>query len=82
MKYLVLYIRFTQFGFSLWFPLCAFLVAGSRLQNAYGLGRWVMLPCWLLGGLTAVAAFRNGLRGLKKELKKTEAEKSGWNDHV
>ena len=53
MKFLSLLVWVTQFGFSVVFPLCFFLLAASWLRNTYELGVWVLILGGVLGALSS-----------------------------
>ena len=84
MKILNLLLWVTQFGFSAIFPICAFLVLGSWLQEKFSLGLWVMVVCGLLGLCTAISTVRSCVRTMRRQanLENEETEKPVvYNDH-
>lgn len=84
MKYLNLIMWVTQFGLSLIFPLCFFLLLGNWLQNKYDLGIWVMIVCGVIGFLTTISTTRSCLHSLLKaaaEVSTKEEPPVAFNDH-
>ena len=84
MKGLSLLIWVTQFGFSAIFPICAFLLIGTWLQNTYDLGSWVLALCGVLGTLTSVRTVLSCVDAMRREagLKKKEQDPQvAYNDH-
>lgn len=67
MKFISLLLWVTQFGFSVVFPLCFFLLLASWLRETYTLGVWVSVVCGILGLLTTVSTVRSCIRALRKE---------------
>jgi Na+-transporting NADH:ubiquinone oxidoreductase subunit NqrE len=49
----------TQFGFSILFPLCFFLLIANWLQTRFGLGMWVTVVLGILGLLTTVSTVKS-----------------------
>lgn len=74
-KTLSLLLWVTQFGFSLLFPPCFFLLSGTWLQRKYGLGMWVIAVCGILGLLTAVSTARSCIRALRKQAEEASGGK-------
>lgn len=70
MKILSLLMWVGQFGFSVMFPTCLFLVLGVWLQNAYGLGTWVILALGAVGILTSIRTAKSCLRAILKEMER------------
>jgi len=73
-----------QFGFSVLFPLCSFLLLGSWLQQRFGLGMWIIPVLGVLGFLTSVSTARSCIRSLKKmaaEAGSQEKPPVAFNDH-
>ena len=66
MKFLNLLMWVTQFGLSILFPLCFFLLLAVWLQNKYGLGMWIIVVCGILGTLITISTVRANLRSLRK----------------
>ena len=84
MKFWSLLIWVTQFGFSAVFPTCFFLLLANWLQNAYGLGPWVMILGGVLGLLTTVSTVRSCIRSLRKEAQHAGSQEKtpvAFNDH-
>lgn len=84
MKTLNLLLWVTQFGFSIMFPLCFFLLLASWLQNKFGLGMWIMVVFGVLGLLTTVSTVKSCLRSLRKaadEVSSQEPPPIAFNDH-
>lgn len=84
MKFWSLLIWVTQFGLSIIFPVCFFLLLGTWLQNTYGLGTWVMILCGVLGLLTSVSTVRSCIRSLRKDTERaanSEKPPLAFNDH-
>jgi len=84
MKFWTLLIWVTQFGLSVIFPVCFFLLLASWLQNVYELGSWVMILCGVLGVLTSVSTARSCIRSLRKDTDRAaDSEKTplAFNDH-
>ena len=84
MKYVSLLLWVTQFGFSVVFPTCFFLLVANWLRNSYGFGWWVMIVAGVLGILTTVSTVRSCLRAMRKEADKTGSDKEppiAFNDH-
>ena len=84
MKFLSLIVWVTQFGFSVLFPTCFFLMLAFWLQQKFGLGMWIM---WVLGGLglmTSISTARSCIRSLLKEADQASGRKEppiAFNDH-
>lgn len=84
MKFLNLLIWVTQFGLSILFPLCFFLLLGVWLQNKYGLGMWIIAVCGILGFLITISTVRASLRSLCKAAEEASSQKEppmAFNDH-
>ena len=84
MKFWSLLIWVTQFGLSVIFPVCFFLLLASWLQNTYGLSSWVMIFCGVLGVLTSVSTVRSCIRSLRKDAERatnSEQPPLAFNDH-
>lgn len=74
MKFLSLLIWVTQFGFSVVFPLCFFLVLGAWLQDRFDLGMWIMAVCGILGLGTTVSTTCSCIRSLRREAENHQTE--------
>ena len=70
MKVLSLLIWVGQFGFSVLFPTCFFLVAAVWLQQRFGLGLWIVAVLGILGLLTSFRTARSCLRSILKEIER------------
>lgn len=84
MKYLSLLMWVVQFGFSILFPLCVFLMLGVWLQNRFGLGVWIMAVCGIFGFLVSISTARSCWRSMRKEAERLDdKDKPGvaFNDH-
>ena len=66
MKILNLLLWVTQFGFSIMFPLCFFLLLAVWLQNKFGLGMWIIIVLGILGLLTTVSTVKSCLHAIRK----------------
>ncbi|MDO5400892.1 MAG: hypothetical protein Q4F17_07925 [Eubacteriales bacterium] len=66
MKLLSLLMWVGQFGFSILFPLCLFLMIAYWLQVKFALGMWIYALCGVIGLLTSVSTVRSCLRSLRK----------------
>lgn len=85
MKILNLLLWVTQFGFSILFPMCFFLLVGTWLQNKLGLGLWVVAVFGVLGLLTTVSTVKSCLRSLLKAAEEASSQEEppiGFNDHI
>lgn len=84
MKILSLLLWVTQFGLSILFPLCFFLLLASWLQMEFGLGTWVTVVFGILGLLTTVSTVKSCLHSLRKaadEASSKEPPPIAFNDH-
>lgn len=84
MKLLSLLLWVGQFGFSILFPLCFFLVLANWLRARYQLGMWVVVLFGIIGLLTTVSTVRSCLKALKKasdEVSSQEKPPMSFNDH-
>lgn len=84
MKILNLLLWVTQFGFSILFPLCFFLLLASWLQAKFCLGLWVTAVCGIIGLMTTVSTVRSCLHALRKaadEASSQEPPPIAFNDH-
>lgn len=66
MKNLNLLTWLTQLGFSVAFPLAGFIIAAVWLQNAFGLGSWVIWVGIALGMICAVDGLRVSLKAMSR----------------
>jgi len=84
MKTLSLLLWVTQFGFSVLFPLCFFLLSATWLQRQYGLGMWVIGVAGVLGILTTISTTRSCIRSLRKAAEEASDHKEppvSFNEH-
>lgn len=84
MKWVSLLLWVTQFGFSLLFPLCFFLLSSAWLQRQFALGMWVIGLGGLLGFLTSISTARSCIRSLRKEAEQAGGDKprpTSFNEH-
>ena len=85
MKYLSLLVWVTQFGFSVLFPVCFFLMIAFWLQQKFALGIWIVAVLGVLGLLTSFSTAKSCLRSLLKEMDRASARKDpppAFNDHA
>lgn len=85
MKLLNLLLWVTQFGFSVMFPLCFFLILASWLQHRFGLGMWVTIVCGIIGLMTTVSTVKSCLHSLRKAADEVSPQKESpiaFNDHI
>ena len=69
MKLASLLLWVTQFGFSVLFPVCFFLLLAIWLQQRYGLGMWIVILLGILGLLISFSTAKACIRSLQKETK-------------
>ena len=84
MKFLSLLIWVTQFGFSILFPLCFFLLLAVWLQTKFGLGMWIIAVCGIFGLLVTISTVRASLRSLRKAAEEASGQEpppTAFNDH-
>ena len=84
MKLLTLIVWVTQFGLSALFPVCAFLLLGSWLQNTWQLGTWVMIVCGVVGFLTSISTVRSCIRAMRRDAEAAASDKEppiAFNEH-
>ncbi len=84
MNFLSLLLWVTQFGLSLLFPLCFFLVLAVWMQEKLGLGGGFVLVMGLIGLLTSVSTARSCIRSLRKDAEKVSGQNKppvAFNDH-
>lgn len=67
MKRLSLLLWVTQFGLSVLFPLCFFLLFAVWLQKRFELGMWIVIVLGLLGFLTSISTARSCIRSMLKD---------------
>ena len=84
MKTLSLLLWVTQFGFSVLFPICFFLLLGTWMRNRFELGIWAIAVCGLVGLLTSVSSARSCIHALRKAAEEAGDQKEppvSFNDH-
>ena len=84
MKFLSLLTWVSQFGFSVLFPTCFFLMLGVWLQQKLDLGVWVILVLGLVGMLTSFSTAKSCLRSILKEINRGNDKNNppiAFNDH-
>ena len=85
MKILNLLLWVTQFGFSILFPLCFFLLIAVWLQAKFGLGMWIIAVFGILGLLTTVSTVKSCLKSILKAAEEAADRKEppavAFNEH-
>lgn len=84
MKILNLLMWVTQFGVSVIFPTCFFLILGVWLQNRFDLGVWIVIALGILGVMTSISTAKACLRSLQKAADEVSDRKDppiAFNDH-
>lgn len=84
MKTLSLLLWVTQFGLSVLFPLCFFLLLSVWLQRKYQLGMWIVILFGILGLLTSISTAKSCIRSLVKDADEASDSKKppiAFNDH-
>ena len=84
MKILSLIMWVGQFGLSILFPFCFFLILAVWLQGKYALGIWIVVVLGILGFLVSVSTARSCLHSMKKaarELSSQTPPPIAFNDH-
>lgn len=84
MKVLSLIIWVTQFGFSILFPPCVFLLLANWLQNKFGFGGWIIVVCGVLGLLTAISTAKSCVQSMLKAAEEASDNPDppvAFNDH-
>ena len=84
MKVLSLLVWVTQFGFSILFPLCFFLMTAVWLQHRYGFGMWIIVVAGILGLLVTISTVRSCIRSLRRAADEACEQKENppaFNDH-
>ena len=85
MKLLNLLMWVTQFGLSILFPFCFFLILAVWLQTKYALGIWIVAVLGVLGLLTSFSTAKSCLQSLLKEMDRASDRKDpppAFNDHA
>ncbi len=74
-KFFSLILWVTQFGLSVLFPICAFLLLGVWLQQKLDWSMWTLLPFGLLGLLISVSTAKSCIRSLRRDAEEASGEK-------
>ena len=85
MKYLSLLVWVTQFGFSVLFPVCFFLMIAFWLQQKFAMGVWIVAVLGVLGLLTSFSTAKSCRQSLLKEMDRASDRKDpppAFNDHA
>ena len=85
MKTLSLLLWVTQFGLSVLFPLCFFLLSAVWLQQKFALGMWIVGLFGILGFLTSISTARSCIRSLRKDAEEASDRKDppiSFNKHL
>ena len=83
-KFLSLLLWVTQFGLSVLFPICFFLLLAAWLQQKFKLGSWVVIVLGIFGLLVSISTARSCIRSLRKDAEATAEQKPppvSFNDH-
>jgi len=83
-SFLALILWVTQFGLSVLFPICFFLLIAIWLQGRFGLGMWVIVVAGVLGLLTSISTAKSCIRSLKKAADEVSGNKKppvSFNNH-
>ena len=84
MKILNLLMWVTQFGVSVIFPTCFFLIIGVWLQNRFDLGVWIVIALGILGVMTSISTAKACMKSLQKAADEASGKKQppiAFNDH-
>ena len=84
MKLLNLLMWVTQFGLSILFPLCFFLLLAVWLKQKFALGMWIIVVLGILGLLITISTVRANLKAMCKaadEAASREPPPLSFNDH-
>jgi len=84
MKLLNLLMWVTQFGLSILFPLCFFLLLAVWLKQKFQLGMWIILVLGIFGVLITISTVRANLKALRKaadEAASQDPPPIAFNDH-
>lgn len=84
MKTLSLLLWVTQFGLSVLFPLCFFLLLAVWIQRRYQTGMWIVIVLGVLGLLTSISTARSCMRSLIRDADEASDSKKppiAFNDH-
>ena len=83
-SFLSLILWVTQFGLSLLFPICFFLMIAVWLQQRFGWGMWIMVVLGILGLLISISTAKSCIRSLRKAAEEASGNKKApvaFNDH-
>jgi len=83
-RFLSLLLWVTQFGLSILFPVCFFLLLAVWLQQKYNLGMWIVVVLGIFGFLVSVSSARSCIRALRKDAEAASNQKPppvSFNDH-
>ncbi len=84
MKFLSLLMWVGQFGFSVLFPTCFFLMVAVWLQQKFQLGIWIVAVLGIIGLLTSFSTAKSCLQAILKEIERGSDRKDpppAFNDH-
>ncbi|MBP3659833.1 MAG: hypothetical protein J6I89_00425 [Oscillospiraceae bacterium] len=84
MKFLTLIMWVGQFGFSVLFPTCFFLMVAVWLQQKFSLGIWIVAVLGVIGLLTSFSTAKSCLQSILKEMERGSDKKDpppAFNDH-
>ena len=84
MKFLSLIMWVGQFGFSVLFPTCFFLMVAVWLQQKFSLGIWIVAVLGVIGLLTSFSTAKSCLHSILKEMERGSDKKDpppAFNDH-
>ena len=75
MKFLTLIMWVGQFGFSVLFPTCFFLMVAVWLQQKFSLGIWIVAVLGVIGLLTSFSTAKSCLQSILKEMERGSDKK-------
>ena len=84
MKFLTLIMWVGQFGFSVLFPTCFFLMVAVWLQQKFSLGIWIVAVLGVIGLLTSFSTAKSCLQSILKDMERGSDKKDpppAFNDH-
>ena len=84
MKLLNLLMWVTQFGLSILFPLCFFLLLAVWLKHKFQLGMWIIVVCGIFGALITISTVRANLKALRRAAEEASSQAPppiAFNDH-
>ena len=85
MKLLNLLLWVTQFGLSILFPLCFFLLLAVWLKQKFALGMWIIVVFGILGLLITISTVRANLKAMVKAADEAASQTPppmAFNDHM